>query len=62
MVLETLVFSPFNHLTQLVAREDLLYLVAVKAPDHTVRLFVFLFICGFNFVTYVQLHLQVFEK
>jgi hypothetical protein len=34
MVLETLVFSPFNHLTRLVTREAFI-IVAVKAPVHT---------------------------
>jgi hypothetical protein len=34
MVLETLAFSSLIHLTQLVAREDLLCNVAVKATSH----------------------------
>jgi hypothetical protein len=34
MVLETLVSSPFNQLTRLVALKDFFF-VAVKAPDHT---------------------------
>jgi hypothetical protein len=33
--LETLVFSPFNLLTWLGAREHLVYSVAMKATDHT---------------------------